>query len=191
MRTGGVYCNWEGTRFRPRFLSFSAKASFLARFCFRYNPEFSRPDQSLFSANRAGCGEILNPSSDESSRATHVRMCNLKSVILLALVLAGVVLFGFGCGRNLGDSLIEGTVIDADTRAPVDSARVYATYIDSSRSSQVRRFVGLTDENGQFSKWTGFHAFDIIEVEKEGYLPARQVVHGGGELLFALEKVAP
>jgi len=124
-------------------------------------------------------------------RPTSIRRCNLKSVILPLMVLASLVFCGFGCGRNLGDSLIEGTVIDADTGAPVDSARVYSTYVDQLHSSQVRSLVGLTDENGQFLEWTGSHAFDIIEVEKESYLPAAQVVHGGGKLLFALEKVAP
>ena len=59
MRIGRVHCSGQAIRFRPRFLSFFAKASSFAQFWLRYNPEFSGLDQSLSSSTDPGCGEIL------------------------------------------------------------------------------------------------------------------------------------
>ena len=117
----------------------------------------------------------------------------MKYVIMSARVVISTVLLCFGCQRTMGDARIRVTVIDAGTELPVDSVRVYCTYVDPVpfHSTRVRRLKGLTDENGQFSTVTAPDAFDIIDVEKEGYLPARQSVHGGGELLFRLERVTP
>lgn len=117
----------------------------------------------------------------------------MKYVILGALVVISTVSLCFGCQHTMGDARIRVTVIDAGTELPVDSVRVYCTYVEPVpfHSSRVRRLAGLTDENGQFSTLTAPDAFDIIGVEKEGYLPARQSLHGGGELLFRLERIIP
>lgn len=116
----------------------------------------------------------------------------MRHAFLVGAVVVGVVLFGFGCQHILRDCAIDITAIDAATEVPFDSVRVYSTYVNPFQNpSQARRFVGLTDENGKFRMWTGCDALDIIDVEKEGYQPARREVHGGGDLLFALEKVSP
>jgi len=117
----------------------------------------------------------------------------LRSVILIAVIVVGIVVLGFGCemGHKLSDCRIDVTVIDADTQVPVDSVRVYDTYVDYFGVSHSRHLRGLTDENGKFSTVTGCGAFDIIDVEKEGYQPAKQQLYGGGEVLFALEIATP
>ncbi len=116
----------------------------------------------------------------------------MRPVILTATIVIGVGLFGLGCQHIEGEGGIDCTVIDVDTRAPVDSARVYATYVDYFGVAYDRYLQGLTDETGKFMVRTGGTSIHIVDVEKEGYLPSRQIARGGSvQLLFALEKVAP
>jgi len=116
----------------------------------------------------------------------------LRTLILTAVVLAGAALLGPSCEHKLGEGAIRCTVIDADTRVPVDSARVYVTYVDYFGVARDRHLAGLTDDNGEFTVWTSGHTLHIIDVEKEGYLSSRQWAHGAVvDLLFALTNASP
>ena len=116
----------------------------------------------------------------------------MRPIIPVALIVVGVVLLGLGCGhKSAPECSVRCTVIDADTRAPLDSASVYVTYVDYFGVSHARHFVGLTDENGELTaRGIGCKGFNIIDVEREGYLPSRQVVHEGEDLVFVLEQVS-
>jgi len=116
----------------------------------------------------------------------------LRTLILTAVVVAGAALLGPGCEHTLGEGAIRCTVIDADTRVPVDSARVYVTYVDYFGVASGRHLAGLTDDSGEFTVRTNAHPLHIVDVEKEGYLPSRQWAHGAAvDLLFALTKASP
>jgi hypothetical protein len=113
----------------------------------------------------------------------------MASVFVLAIL--AVALAGAGCDHKLVDYIISGVVVDAGTGAPIDSARVYVAYFDPPFSFGERHLESLTDENGKFRILFGFEAVVIVDVEKEGYVPARQILKGGGYPYFALEHVAP
>jgi uncharacterized GH25 family protein len=85
--------------------------------------------------------------------------------------------------------MVTGDVSDAVSGVPIDSARVYVTYLDVANHYEPRRmFECFTDENGMFRVFCTCHGFRIVEVEKDGYLsPPPVVVQGSGEFHFAME----
>jgi len=115
-----------------------------------------------------------------------MRSCTALTLIVSALTVA---LLNIDCGEILVDCGIDGTVVDAATGAPIDSARVYVTFISYPPPSGERHLGDVTHENGGFSIWpVGCKGFHVVDVEREGYLPARQIVHGSGPVVFELEK---
>ena len=124
--------------------------------------------------------------AEASDKESPVRTCAALILILSALTIA---LLSINCGETLVDCAIFGTVVDAATGAPIDSARVYVTYIGYPPPSGERHLGAYTHKNGGFSIFpVGCKGFHMIDVEKEGYLPARQIVQGSDPVVFELEK---
>jgi len=111
-------------------------------------------------------------------------MASAFTLAVIALALAGV-----DCSHKSLDYVISGVVVDSGTGAPIDSARVCLSYLDPPFSFAERHLECLTDQNGSFRILFDFEAILIVDVEKEGYLPAGQVLKGGGYLYFALQEV--
>lgn len=102
---------------------------------------------------------------------------------LTAFLLA---LTGLGCENpRKVDCDITGLVVDAGTDMPIDSARVYVTYVPYSME---RRFICLTDAAGHFSLFVGCDDLHVVEVEKDGYLKASMVIRNG-DARFALQPI--
>ncbi len=101
---------------------------------------------------------------------------------------------GAGCEkpRVYGEWVVVGHVVDVETAAPIDGARVYATsYLSFPVAWGKRHFQCYSDENGEFKLVYGSGELRLFEVEKDGYLPAAQTLEGSGELYFTLEKAVP
>ena len=95
-----------------------------------------------------------------------------------------------GCARShiTDDCKIRGEVRDAVSGVPVDSAKIYVSYVAVSYADEDTRFFAcVADENGTFSSFCSCHGFHIVEVEKDGYLsPPAAIVQGGGEVYFSM-----
>jgi hypothetical protein len=121
----------------------------------------------------------------------------MKTRMALAAMIVttfAVALMGIACPGVKVDCDITGLVVDGDTDSPVDSARVYiaSVYIPVGSPEHLEpHFVCLTDEAGKFSMFVGCDRIHILDVEKEGYVPARKVVRAGSDVTFTLERLAP
>jgi len=84
-------------------------------------------------------------------------------------------------------------VVDANTEAPIDSAKIYLAYFNLCLRPSVteRHFKWLSGENGRFTIPVGCYDIRVGHVEKEAYLSAKKIVCGNGDPHLTLEKITP